>query len=184
MTDLERFHLMDEVRRICDQQGIGYSGDSWTRENVAWIFEKARLQITSEATCSGLPELALSVRQPWAWAIIYGGKDIENRDWKAGRVSLHHLGRIAIHASKRMTREDYADGFYMMANVGVTCPPAMDLPRGGIIGSVEIVDVVSKSDSPWFYGPVGLVLKDPTPHPFIQTAGALGFFQWKFTPRF
>jgi hypothetical protein len=22
---------------------------------------------------------ALTVRQPWAWAIIYGGKDVENR---------------------------------------------------------------------------------------------------------
>lgn len=52
MTDLERFHLMDEVRRVCDQQGTAYSGDSWTRENVAWIFEKARLQITSEASAA------------------------------------------------------------------------------------------------------------------------------------
>lgn len=23
---------------------------------------------------------AISVRQPWAWLIIHGGKDIENRD--------------------------------------------------------------------------------------------------------
>lgn len=26
-----------------------------------------------------LPRKALSVRQPWAWAIIFGGKPIENR---------------------------------------------------------------------------------------------------------
>lgn len=28
-----------------------------------------------------LPEFALSIRQPWAWAIVYAGKDIENRTW-------------------------------------------------------------------------------------------------------
>ena len=25
---------------------------------------------------------ALSIRQPWAWAILHAGKDIENRDWR------------------------------------------------------------------------------------------------------
>lgn len=30
-----------------------------------------------------LPETALSVRQPLAWAIIHCGKDIENRSWRA-----------------------------------------------------------------------------------------------------
>ena len=24
---------------------------------------------------------ALTIKQPWAWAIIHAGKDIENRDW-------------------------------------------------------------------------------------------------------
>jgi len=23
----------------------------------------------------------LSIRQPWAWLIIHGGKDVENRTW-------------------------------------------------------------------------------------------------------
>lgn len=30
---------------------------------------------------SDLPPLALSIRQPWAWAILCAGKDIENRSW-------------------------------------------------------------------------------------------------------
>ncbi len=25
---------------------------------------------------------ALTVHQPWAWSVIYGGKDVENRRWK------------------------------------------------------------------------------------------------------
>ena len=24
---------------------------------------------------------ALTIKQPWAWAILHGGKDIENRNW-------------------------------------------------------------------------------------------------------
>ena len=36
----------------------------------------------------------LTVRQPWAWAIIHGGKDVENRVRSLGP----HLGLVAIHA--------------------------------------------------------------------------------------
>ena len=39
--------------------------------------------------------VALTVRQPWASAIIYGGKDVENRTWQTG-----HRGRLLIHAGK------------------------------------------------------------------------------------
>lgn len=43
--NMERFSIINEIRLVCDQQGMTYSGDSWTRENIAWIFEKAKLQI-------------------------------------------------------------------------------------------------------------------------------------------
>lgn len=37
----------------------------------------------------------LTVRQPWAWAIIHGGKDVENR----GRnIAGDYRGPVAIHA--------------------------------------------------------------------------------------
>lgn len=26
---------------------------------------------------------ALPIRQPWAWAIAYGGKNVQNRSWRA-----------------------------------------------------------------------------------------------------
>lgn len=45
---------------------------------------------------------ALSIRQPWAWAILNADKDIENRDWRT-----NFRGRIAVHAAKTMTRDDY-----------------------------------------------------------------------------
>src|SRR5207302_502261 len=36
---------------------------------------------------------ALTVRQPWAWAIVQGKKDVENRSWRTD-----HRGMVAIHA--------------------------------------------------------------------------------------
>ena len=51
-----------------------------------------------------------------------------------------------------------------------------DLERGGIVGSVEIVDCVTESASPWFVGRYGFVLRDPKPLPFTQWKGQLGFF--------
>jgi hypothetical protein len=46
--------------------------------------------------------LALSVRQPWAWAIVRAGKDVENRSWEFPQKHIGSL--IAIHAGR--TRED------------------------------------------------------------------------------
>lgn len=125
-----------------------------------------------------IPDIALSVRQPWAWAIIYGGKDIENRSWQSVNYGLRRRGRIAIHAAKGMTRGEYESAHDFMASIGVACPPALDLSRGGIIGSVEVVDVVKDHNSKWFFGPRGLVLKYPKPCTFIPAVGALGYFTW------
>lgn len=128
---------------------------------------------------AGLPERALSVRQPWAWAIIYADKDIENRSWQAVNHGLRVRGRIAVHAAKGMTKAEYAEAREFIDSLGYACPDPHALFRGGIIGSVDVVDVVSRSDSPWFFGPRGLVLKDPQPCAFIPAAGALGYFKWR-----
>lgn len=119
--------------------------------------------------------LALSIRQPWAWHILHSGKDIENRDWHT-RVR----GRILIHASKGMTRDEYEDGQDPLWAVGgptIELPGIHELDRGGLVGTVEIVDCVTASDSPWFYGRFGFVLRDPKPIPFIVCRGQLGFFE-------
>ena len=36
----------------------------------------------------GLPDIALSVRQPWTWGIIHAGKPVENRDWRRPNPGL------------------------------------------------------------------------------------------------
>lgn len=130
-----------------------------------------------------LPRLALSVRQPWTYAIIHLGKPIENRSWDRRlallRTALDFRGPVCIHAGKGMTQDEYSDAADFIERItGFAPPPPHQLLRGGIIGTVEIVDVVRKSQSPWFFGPVGLVLANPRPVDFIPCPGALGFFKW------
>lgn len=124
------------------------------------------------------PDRALSVRQPWAWAIIHAGKDIENRSWQAVNHGLAVRGRVAIHASATLGKAEYHNAADFMGGLGIACPPPAELDRGGIIGSVEVVDVVRESDSPWFFGPRGLVLASPEPCGFIPVKGCLGYFAW------
>jgi len=119
--------------------------------------------------------LMLSVRQPWAWAIIHAGKDIENRQW---RTKMR--GRFAVHASKSMTREEYESAYAFIGQCvapefirEIPHPSKLDL--GGIIGTVELVDCVDDSDSPWFVGDYGFMLRDPRPVPFMPCTGGLGF---------
>lgn len=129
-----------------------------------------------------LPHLALSIRQPWAWAIISAGKDIENRDW-----STRFRGPVCIHAAKGMAEAEY-NGFIRTIHAvslsrpfpsGETVPSPAALARGGIIGTAEIVDCVEASESPWFFGRYGFVLCNARPVEFIPVKGALGFFDWR-----
>lgn len=121
--------------------------------------------------------LVLSVRQPWAWAIVTPGvgKDIENRDWPT-----KIRGRVAIHASKGCTLGEYEDAADFIYTIDRTLwswiPPFKKSDRGVIVGTVEIVDCVTSSASPWFVGDFGFVLRDPRPLATpIPWKGSLGF---------
>lgn len=128
-----------------------------------------------------LPALALSVRQPWAWCIIHGGKHLENRTQGA----LNHMSRsvrhIAIHASTGMTRDEYEDvvDHPGLRERGLTLPRPDELIRGAIIGHVRIIDRISMSHSHWWCGPRALVLADPVAVDPIPVLGELGFFDWR-----
>lgn len=121
---------------------------------------------------------ALSIRQPWAWLIMNAGKDIENRVW-----NTPVRGRVLVHAAKGMTVDEFEDADAFAAKITHNYdrigkyPVFEDLERGGIVGSVEIVDCVRVSGSPWFVGPFGFILRDPQPLPFRPLKGALGFFE-------
>lgn len=88
---------------------------------------------------------ALSIRQPWAWAIIYGNKNIENRSW-----TTHWRGEILIHAAKNCTKKEYRQAASFCKSMGLQVPELELLPRGQIIGVVTISDCVySKTASGW-----------------------------------
>lgn len=126
-----------------------------------------------------LPAYAISVRQPWAWAIIHAGKPVENRVKRA--ITLGGMDRhrhLAIHAAAGMTRDEYEDARGFMATLGVTCPRPEELVRGAIIGSVTVDGITKESDSPWFFGPWALLLSDPRPHEPLPCSGQLGSFLW------
>lgn len=141
-----------------------------------------------------LPRLALSVRQPWAYAIMHLGKDIENRT--RGAIDLGGMcavvgQRIAIHAGIGMTRDEYESAADTIRAIGHRLPPPAELQRGGIVGTVEVTDLVTLAArarldedaraaiSPWFFGPWGLRLARPRPVPFVRAKGQLGIFAWQ-----
>lgn len=129
-----------------------------------------------------LPELAISVRQPWAWAIIHAGKDIENRDWRPGSIprSRAPIGkRVCIHAAQGLTKAEYEDAAELITKLAGRCPLPHELIRGAVIGTVAIADRAIRHDSPWFFGPFGLVLASPEPIIPIRATGELGWFKWK-----
>lgn len=120
--------------------------------------------------------IALSIRQPWAWLILNAGKDIENRDWKTP-----YRGPCLIHASKSGTKQDYQDAFDFLDSIDLAhlildIPPREQIEKGGIVGMVDIVGCTDTSDSPWFVGDYGFVLRNPKPLSFTPYKGRLGFF--------
>ena len=126
------------------------------------------------------PKAALSLRQPWAWLVVNGFKDIENRKW-----ATNFRGPILIHSAKGMTLEEYSACERFCEKVWrgrrglFVLPPFETLQRGGIVGQVTIVDCVNSHVSPWFTGPYGFVVTDPKIIEFERTRGRLGIFQIK-----
>lgn len=143
---------------------------------------------------------ALSIRQPWAWLIREGYKDVENRSW-----STNYRGRFWIHASgAEVDPETWARGSKLLADhlwpavradysyvdqgkreflkdVRATIPGPGEFMRGGIIGTVRLVDVVRQHDSLWFEGDYGFVLEEPSEVEFTRCRGQLYFFTPDFT---
>lgn len=102
---------------------------------------------------------ALTVKQPWSSLIIRGGKDIENRAWRT-----NYRGVVAIHSSAKLERSEMEDACGLMRGfVPRFSAERFELdifPVGVILGTVEIVDCVKTSDSPWFCGDFGFVLRN------------------------
>ena len=130
---------------------------------------------------------ALSIRPPWAHLIVHGFvpfrpgqvfervfKDVENRTRRT-----HYRGRILIQAGKVW---DVSAAAPFIREYGDRLPPSNVMDFGAIIGSVEIIDCVTESDSPWFTGPFGWVLANPKPCDPVPYKGQLGLFNVEWPP--
>lgn len=148
------------------------------------------------------PIRCLTVQQPWAWAIIHGGKTIENRTqlWS-------YRGPLAIHAGTRWSDRGansplIRDALHKIGGyTGATIPEwlftaaaAQRIPgvaMGAIIGLVDLVDCHTDAGChrPWgesAYTEHGgrerrsithLILENPRPLPEpIPCRGALGLW--------
>ena len=108
----------------------------------------------------------LSIQQPWAHLIVRGLKPIENRTW-----TTDYRGPLLIHAGQKMSVAIEA----IEQAFGLTIDRTL-LHFGAIIGQVDLVDVIRKSDSPWFDGPYGFVLRNPRALRPIPWRGQLKLF--------
>ena len=116
-------------------------------------------------TYPSLPAVGLSLRQPWAHAVVHLGKGLENRKWRAsfrGPVLLHASGTIG-------NRGDFHDACEILSehldeldwvrfrdeHLGITMAgdkplfvPRSSIALGGIIGVARIVDVLAPCAPP------------------------------------
>src|SRR5437762_1075377 len=118
--------------------------------------------------------------QPWAWLIVNGYKEIENRVW-----TTSYRGPVLIHAGARLDANWFVSGLLSdrpLAHLNIVPDFAMPnrqslYPVKSIVGMATLVDVVTHSSSPWFVGRYGFVfasarpLKEP-----IHYSGALKLF--------
>lgn len=133
---------------------------------------------------------ALTVRQPWAWAIIEGGKDVENRT-----AAWSYRGQLAIHAGAQRSDRGYDSPLIQAAALDASYFDD-DVIRyqalGAVIGIVELVDAHRAHEgcceSEWAeqeYLEAGgktrrdlahLVLENPRPLVPIPAKGRLGLW--------
>ena len=132
------------------------------------------------------PWRCLSIHQPWAWAIITGAKDVENRDWLS-----NYTGQLHIHAARTERDDTEVESTIRRVAKHLRIPVAAareDYQRhrehglGAIIGCVRMLGCATSWDSEWHEkGQYGFVLTDAqrfdTP---IPCKGRLRIF--KYTP--
>lgn len=124
------------------------------------------------------PQRALSIRQPWAWAILYAGKRVENRSWYTA-----YRGQIFIHAGLAVEYEALDGLREDILRVPEPRPPAV---RGALLATANLVDCVRAEDVAldqyeWALGPWCLILDSiaPLASP-IAYKGQLGLFPVRF----
>ena len=126
----------------------------------------------------------ISIRQPWAWFIVNGIKNIENRTWK---IPQKVIGKpVLIHAGKYFNDAEIVGIFEDVKAAGICCSaPKVTLndfkaQLGGIVGIATFTDCIQNSTSVWANQEPGTwhwCIANACPLPFHPYKGRLGFFQ-------
>lgn len=120
---------------------------------------------------------ALSIRQPWAWLHANGYKPVENRTW-----STNYRGPVLIHAAKtKPTALEWLEAMRIAQLAGVRFPSFEEMDKGGIVGVMDITGMCESHPSPFFLGPVGWLIANARPLPFLPMKGRLSLFETKLT---
>lgn len=123
---------------------------------------------------------ALSLRQPWLWAIFELGKTVENRRW-----NTKYRGPVWLHAAKGCTRDEASTALMWMYSRALMdwrqWPGLVAVERGGVCGVADIFDIVAPSEPaaiPWHMPEQwGFLLRNVTRIDFVPCKGALGLFR-------
>ena len=155
-----------------------YDSKKWMDRQHLCINRKCDHWLFNHEIPDPLP--ALSIKQPWAWLIVNGYKDIENRNGLK-----NFTGDFLIHTGRKFDKKGFKWILQNRERLGLKLgelPLLIDescikYRVGGIIGHATITGFVEKSDSPWFVGKYGLLIKDAKPLPFTPCKGKLSFFK-------
>ena len=116
---------------------------------------------------------ALTLWRPWTDAILYGGKNVENRTWKPPDAIIGE--RIAIHAGKYYDKH----GAIWMQKEELYVPPSNAESPIGIVGVARITGYryQDRCCSPWAFSDYHWLLDEVAPlsEP-IPAPGALGLW--------
>ena len=142
------------------------------------------------------PLLALTVWQPWAWAIAEGLKLVENREWSPRDARMQPGTRLVIHAGlKETSASDFrGDLAFVRENVRrirgdqrvdgwrIPEPGSTEYVRGALVAVATYAGAVTtKAHLPpeqqgWFVGRFGWVLRDVVKLEPISCRGAQGLW--------
>lgn len=92
--------------------------------------------VSNDIPDAELPQaMILTVKQPWATALIAHGKDVENRSWPT-----YYRGWVLVHAGKSIDT---------VVPPRYNLPDPMTLPLGSVIGAIYLRDSRRNVPSVW-----------------------------------
>lgn len=111
---------------------------------------------------------AITLWQPWAWAMGIGLKRVENRPWEPPASLIGE--RFALHAGNKWDRASSRLLAKLVKDGDPPPPEQGDVVHGAIVAITRLVAVVTTEEAArriggrdqarWFFGPYGWIVED------------------------